>query len=402
MQDIERAFEQAVESGQIPGVVLMAKDRTGAKINYTRCYGSRTARLDNAPAETLSMEVDSPMRLASACKIITTVMAMQCVERKLLRLDEDVSGILPEVGNMMVLEGFDSDSRPRMRKPEVAVTLRSLLTHTSGISYIVEHPDLMRYRDLGHIARPDAGKVVDRYNYPLVSDPGRCWSYGPGLEWAGKLVERVAGLSLEEYLQQNICAPLGVADMTFKLQQRPDMRARRADMSRRDAEGVPRNEDASYYRADPEDCFGGMGIFASPRAFMAVLHSLLAKDGKLLAAGTIETMFQPQLDAVCEQSLNDEIDARQQTNHGGLLPRTGIRRSHGLGGLMILENCDGMDWRRQGSMSWGGFPNLYWCIDPEAGICILIAFQLIPWADPQCVELGCAFERAIYQQLRND
>ncbi|KAI1422430.1 transesterase [Xylaria sp. FL1777] len=402
MQDVERAFELAVQSGQIPGVVVMAKDKTGEKVDYTRCYGSRTARRDVAPAESTSMEADTPMRLASACKIITTVMVMQCVERGLLHLDEDVSNVLPEVGDMMVLEGFDSDSRPRLRKREGTVTLRSILTHSSGISYIVENQDLIRYRDLGHVARPDADTIVDRYGYPLVCDPGRQWCYGPGLEWGGKAVERVTGLSLEEYLQRHICEPLGVTDMTFKLLQRADMQARRADMSRRDAAGVPQNEDASYYRIEPADCFGGMGLFASPRAFMAVLHSLLARDGKLLAAETIDVMFRPQLDAVCEQSLNDEIDARHQTNHGGLLPKTGIRRNHGLGGLMIMENCDGLNWRQKGSMGWGGFPNLYWCVDPEAGVCIVIAFQLIPWADPQCVELGRSFERAVYQQLRKD
>ncbi|GKU10696.1 achain simvastatin synthase [Fusarium langsethiae] len=209
--------------------------------------------------------------------------------------------------------------------------------------------------------------------------------------------------------------------MTFKLQKRPDMASRRADMSKRDADGVPQNEDASYYLSDPEDCFGGMGIFASPAAFMTFLQSLTANDGRLLRTETVEDMFRPQLDHECEQSLNDELDSRRETNHGGLLPLVGIRRNHGLGGLMAMEDCDGTNWRQQGSMGWGGFPNLYWvraslllflrydanklltqCIDPKAGICILIAFQLIPWADKQCIELGRLFERAMYQKLNDN
>ncbi|KAH6989870.1 transesterase [Ilyonectria destructans] len=398
----DREFELAINSGQIPGVALMAKDKSGAKVNYARCYGTRTARAELEPSERPAMTMDTPMRLASASKIITTVMALQCVERGLLRLDEDVSDLLPEVGEMKVLDGFEPDSRPKLRDAEGAVTLRHLLTHTSGISYVVEDPTLMRYRDLGLIPQPAAVTVAERFKYPLIHDPGRRWSYGPNLEWTGKLVERATGMTLEQYLQENICAPLGVTDMTFKLQQHPDMAARRADMSRRNAEGVPRNEDASYYQSDPEDCFGGMGVFASPAAFMAFLQSLMANDGKLLRAETVEAMFRPQLDDECEQSLNDELDARRETNHGGLLPQVGIRRSHGLGGLLIMEDCDGGNWRRKGSMGWGGFPNLYWCIDPAAGICILVAFQLIPWADKQCVELGRLFERAMYEKLKEN
>nr|XP_036579994.1 beta-lactamase [Colletotrichum truncatum]KAF6787750.1 beta-lactamase [Colletotrichum truncatum] len=399
LDTVEKEFELAVNSGEIPGVVLMAKDKSGIKVNYTRCYGAKTARAEIAPSSRPPLKADTPMRLASASKIITTVMALQCVERGVLRMDEDVSTILPEIGKMKVLDGFDDESQPKLRSMKGAVTLRHLLTHTSGISYVVEDPNLMRYRDLGFISEPAAGTVTERFNYPLIHDPGLRWSYGPNLEWTGKLVERATCMDLDQYLQENICIPLGVTDMTFKLQQRPDMAINRADMSKRDPKGVPQNENASYFQSDPKDCFGGMGIFASSAAFMEFLYSLTANDGRLLGAQTVEEMFRPQLDWECEQSLNDELDSRRETNHGGLLPQVDIRRNHGLGGLMVMEDCDGTSWRRKGSMSWGGFPNLYWCIDPIAGICILIAFQLIPWADKQCVELGRHFERAIYQKL---
>lgn len=75
------------------------------------------------------MTMDTPMRLASASKIISTVMALQCVERGLLRLDEDVSDLLPEVGEMKVLDGFEADSRPKLRDAEGAVTLRYMNTY---------------------------------------------------------------------------------------------------------------------------------------------------------------------------------------------------------------------------------------------------------------------------------
>ncbi|KAG5936298.1 hypothetical protein E4U53_000253 [Claviceps sorghi] len=258
---------------------------------------------------------------------------------------------------------------------------------------------IKKYKDLGFV--PDAASelITHRYVYPLVHDPGTRWTYGPNLDWAGKLVERAAGMDLEEYMQRHICAPLGVTDMTFKLQKRPDLVARRPDMSKRDANGVPENVDASYLVRDPDDCFGGMGLFASATSYMALLHSLLKNDARLLSPSMVDAIFQPQLDAVCEKSINDEFDGQPELNHGGLLPLVGIRRNHGLGGVMIMEDCDGDAWRRKGCISWGGFPNLFWCIDREAGLCLLVAFQLIPWADKQCVRLGRVFEKGIFKKL---
>ncbi|KAG5984795.1 hypothetical protein E4U55_003160 [Claviceps digitariae] len=259
---------------------------------------------------------------------------------------------------------------------------------------------IKKYSDLGFNPDTASQLIPQRYSYPLSYDPGTRWAYGPNLDWAGKLIERATGLDLEEYMQRHICAPLGITDMTFKLQQRPEMVARRADMSKRDADGMPENVDASYLVSDPDDCFGGMGLFASPASYMKFLHSLLKNDARLLSPAMVDILFEPQLNPECEKTINDVFDEHSEMNHGGLLPLHGIRRNHGLGGLMIMEDCEGDAWRRKGSTSWGGFPNLFWCIDREAGLCVLVAFQLIPWGDKQCVELGRLFEKAMYKELR--
>ncbi|KAG6012890.1 hypothetical protein E4U43_007597 [Claviceps pusilla] len=396
--EFEKDFKSAIDSGKIPGVVLMAKDAAEDKINYCWSHGLKTAKPDRKDAPDSAMTPDTPLRLASASKIVATVMALQCVERGYLGLDDDVQRFLPELAQVQVLTGFDDSQNPLLRPPKCAITLRHLLAHTSGLAYITEdEPLITKYRDLGFIPKVASLQVAHRYGFPLSDDPGSRWIYGPNLDWAGKLVERATGLDLEEYMHQNICAPLGITDMTYKLQKRPDMVARRADMSNRDANGVPENTSASYLLEDPDDCFAGMGLFATPNAFMAVLHSLLKDDGKLLSPAMVDAIFQPQLDAAREKSLNIYMDGR---NHGGLLPEAGIRRNHSLGGLMIMEDCEGDVWRRKGCISWGGFPNLFWSIDREAGLCVLIAFQLIPFGDEQCVRLGRLFEKTIYKRLK--
>ncbi|KDN69361.1 putative beta-lactamase [Colletotrichum sublineola] len=134
---------------------------------------------------------------------------------------EGVGKLLLEDGEMKVLEGFKDGEQLVLRNPIGAIALRLLLAHTSCISYIVEDANLIQYRDLSLIPEPGARTVAKRSDYPLIRDPGQRWSYGPTLEWAGKLNDPGA------------------------LQQRLDMLSRRTDVSRRNANGFPRNEDAS-------------------------------------------------------------------------------------------------------------------------------------------------------------
>ena len=81
------------------------------------------------------MTADTVVLIASMTKAVTAACAMQQVERGKLSLDGDIAAIVPELGRVQVLEGFDTDGRPRLRAPKRAITLRHLLTHTAGYSY---------------------------------------------------------------------------------------------------------------------------------------------------------------------------------------------------------------------------------------------------------------------------
>ncbi|KAG5935616.1 hypothetical protein E4U53_000404 [Claviceps sorghi] len=119
----EKDFESAVASGDVPGVVLMAKDAAD-KINYSWSHGLKTARPDRRDSADSAMTPDTPLRLGSASKIVTTVMALQCVDRGYLGLDDDVQTFLPELGELQVLTGFDASLKPLLRRPKCAITLR--------------------------------------------------------------------------------------------------------------------------------------------------------------------------------------------------------------------------------------------------------------------------------------
>ena len=136
--------------------------------------------------------------------------------------------------------------------------------------------------------------------------------YGPGLDYAGLLIERVTGLTLEEYMRQNLWEPLGITDMTFQLKSRPDLKERMADMSVRDEESGKvkyTDERMTYQDADGEevqDCMGGQGVFTSPEEYIKILHALLTtdEDEKLLKNETMREFFKPQLGEGASVTIN--------------------------------------------------------------------------------------------------
>lgn len=212
----------------------------------------------------------------------------------------------------------------------------------------------------GHLKSDEKFGIQSRLAPPAVNDPGSEWIYGANLDWAGKLIETVTGMDLEEYMEQHICEPLGITDMTFKLQQRPDLLSRRADQTRRNtADGSLQYDDCVYFRYDAEECWGGQGVFTSPRSFMQVISSLMRRDEILLRPETVELMFQPALNAQLEELMNRHMDSTPHINYGGPMPMV-IKRNFGLGGIIAMEDLDGATWRRRGSLTFGGGPNIVW------------------------------------------
>jgi CubicO group peptidase (beta-lactamase class C family) len=144
--------------------------------------------------------------------------------------------------------------------------------------------------------------VDDTLGYPLVAEPGDGFAYGPGIDWAGRLIEVLAGVSLEEYLQSYILAPLGAAAGAitfFPDRKHPSYARNKATLSVRDG-GTGRAVPAPLGAADVdpaevEHCMGGAGLFADMRTYMMVLESILADDERLLKKETARLLFEPLL-----------------------------------------------------------------------------------------------------------
>lgn len=256
-------------------------------------------------------------------------------------------------------------------------------------------PLLARWRSYHHekIGIP-ASSFTSKYLLPLLFEPGQGWEYGSGIDWAGILVERISGTNLQDFVQRYIWTPLNVKEMTFHLEQRPDIRAKLALTSKRSTEGEI-DWVTELVIPDPiEGALGGAGIYSTAKDYFTIMRSILANDGRLLSAESVDEMFRPQLGPRSKRSLCDLAKTVERSTGFGLPQGTSL--DHSLAGIVNMEDLG--TGRKSGSISWGGYPNLNWWIDRVTGICGLYASQLHPPADPTSVELFKVFQAEMYRR----
>jgi methyl acetate hydrolase len=194
---IDDALRSGIAQRKIPAVVGMAASERG--VLYSGAFGTRDS---SGPP----VNADSIFSIASMTKAITTVAALQLVEQGKVKLDDPVSKHLPQLAKLEVLEGFDTDGKPKLRPARTPVTLKHLLTHTSGMCYDIWDPQMFQYTS-------QAKTVPDPP--PLMFEPGTRWQYGMGVDWAGRLVGALSGMNLEEYFQAKILGPLDMRDTSY-------------------------------------------------------------------------------------------------------------------------------------------------------------------------------------------
>ena len=262
--EIEKVLRKSIETGLIPGVVALAADDRG--VFYEGAFGRR------AVDKFEPMTLDSVFRIASMTKAVTGAAVMQLVEQGFIGLDQPMFDVLPVVKDVKVLEGFDEGGAPRLRDPRGLVTLRHLLTHTSGYGYDIFNSDLGRYIEV--VGLPSImSRKDDALRVPLLFDPGTGWEYGIGIDLAGKVVEAVTDKTLEDYFRQHIFEPLGMRDTSFLLSD--DMARRLVGAHARGSDGKPVPISFEFPQ-DAEIHSGGGGLYSTGPDYLAFTRMLLA------------------------------------------------------------------------------------------------------------------------------
>jgi methyl acetate hydrolase len=386
-KSIDETLAQAVSNGTVAGVVAVAADPQG--VVYEAAYGKRDI------AQPACMTQDTVFWLLSMTKAITATACMQLVEQGKLSLDQPMSQILPELAAPMVLEGFDASGKPKLRAAKRAITLRHLLTHTSGFTYSnwsALIPQYEKVTGMVDIAECKNGAFAS----PLEFDPGERWQYGIGMDVVGKIIEAVTDQSLEIYFRERIFEPLGMTDMGFLISSAQKQRtattyARQADDS---LKALP-----FEMPQRPEFFSGGGGLFGTPRDYMAFLQMLLAEGtfngAQILKPETVVAMRTNQIGNLDVNPLKSSAAA--WSNDANLFP--GMQQKWGLS--FDINTKPGPNGRSAGSYTWAGLLNCYYWVDPIKKVTGAMFTQLLPFYDARVVELYGAFERGLYTGLAN-
>jgi methyl acetate hydrolase len=378
---IDSAFRAATDAGEVPGVVALAATDHG--ILYEGIFGKR--RLGDGPA----MTRDTVFRVASMVKLITSVAALQLVEQNKLSLDAPVPAIEPAIGSPQVLDGFDGKGLPQLRPAQRPITLRHLLTHTSGFAYRLWDAKAVQYAKSIELLPKAQRKLAPAT--PLMFDPGTRWQYGTSINWVGRIVEAISGETLDVYFRKHILHPLGMNDTAFVL--KPQQRAREASVHRRGPNGALTAEPMEQ-NAPRQSFSGGGGIYSTGPDYLTLIRALLAGgtlDGvRILRPETVALMGQNQIGDIDVGVLKTTVPAL--SNDVDLCP--GVTRKWGFGHMITMQAVAGG--RSAGSLTWGGLLNTYYWIDPGKKIAAVFMTQVLPFADGRALHLYRQFEHGIY------
>ncbi|WPB03802.1 uncharacterized protein RHO25_008446 [Cercospora beticola] len=385
----------------IAGIVFVAIDKNGNQIAAVPSGKKGVAHKD-------PMTLDTVFWIASCTKMIATIACMQAVEREQLRLDDakQVHYLCPELNNKKVLQ---DDGTLVDRKNDI--TLRMLLTHTSGFGYEFFNEKLKEHgRPVGYdVFHAD---IRDVLRMPLVHQPGEAWEYGTGIDWAGIVLERATGVRLNDWIQENIMAPLDLHSVNMF--PTADMKKNLAFMHQKWPGSPEKVEERDHIYREPiiaetaeerAKLFhsGGAGLYAKPAEYVQVLAALL-NDGvspktgqRILQKSTIDEMWKnqiPQWPDFARQGIPDA--KKEQTNPiPQLYPQDG-NPPQGWGLSMMLTQEPGATGRGRNTGWWAGIANLFWWCDREKGVAGMIASQCMPFCDPNVLGAWVNCEAAVY------
>ena len=381
----DRLLSDACAAGRVPGVVAMAADRDG--LLYEGAFGERTLGSGQG------MTTDTVGWIASMTKAITSVAAVQLVERGRLQLDAPAAQVVPEIAELQVLDGFAADGSPRLRPTRRPITLRHLLTHSAGCSYEIWNPDMQKVQAAFGI--PSVTECRNKaLTLPLVADPGERWEYGVNIDWAGKMVEAISGLTLGQYLKQHLLDPLGMTSTAFRIS--ADMRSRLAGVHLRDGEGrlapfpfeIPQ---------EPEFEMGGGGLYGTMGDYLKFVRMVL-NGGQLGGERVLtpETVQSLGLNHMGSNRVSLLKAAIPLTNDAEFFP--GVPKSWSL--AFQVNHAPTFTGRPAGGLMWAGLANSFYWIDPVTGVGGVFMTQIFPFADKEALPLYYAFETAVYDSLR--
>lgn len=373
---VDDALRQSMTSNAIPGVVAFATTRD--RILYRGAFGVADLETKRPMTE------DAMFRIASMTKAITSTAAMQLIEQKRFTLEDPVENYLPAFAKLQMFESFDGATGAyRLRPAAKSVTVRHLLTHTSGLAYNFTSP----------IVRDFKPRDGERHAIgPLLFEPGDRWLYSTSTDQLGRLVEAVSGQSLTDYFHAHIFTPLKMADTHYNIP--AEKHARLVALHRHQPDGSMVKAQNQLPTTLPV-IIGGGGLTSTASDYIRFVRMILndgALDGaRIVAADTVAAMCRNQIGALGVPAVKTAMPERS----ADFSFIADGRDKWGLGFLIAAAATPGGP--SAGSLSWGGINNTYYWIDRSRGIAGVVLMQFLPFADKNALALYKTFQRAIYR-----
>ncbi|QNF34181.1 beta-lactamase family protein [Adhaeribacter swui] len=387
LQRLDNMIREYTSKNYVPGAIaFIARD---GKIVYQKATGV------NDLDKKTPLSPDAIMRIASQTKALTSLGVMLLFEEGKFLLDDPASKYIPTFKNPKVLEKFnEKDSTYTAVPAKREVTIRHLLTHTSGIGYagIGSKEAVAIYAKANvtsGIGTPN-GKVGDAMNrlggLPLMHQPGEKFTYGLSTDVLGYLIEVLSGMPLDQFMRTRIFEPLDMQDTYFYLPTNKQNRlanlftedAQKNTIKAADRPGLsldyPKVTNGTYFS-------GGAGLSSTITDYAKFLQMMLNQgsyNGKqIISPATVRLMTTNQIGDVNQG----------ENNKFGL--GFGIITAKGAAKLGVSE----------GSYEWGGyFGTSYW-VDPKEGIVALIYTQKAP--NSTGGSLSDKFKAMVYQAITN-
>jgi len=384
---LDQSMKSLVDDQKLPGLVALVV-RNG-KIIYHKAHGYSDA-LNNTP-----MKIDDIFRIASMSKAITSTAVMMLYEEGKFSLDDPVSRWMPEFKNPQLLDSFNPlDSSFTTKPAKSEITIRQLLTHTSGIGYgAIDGDERFRkiYAKAGIKELYTTAPISTQTNIkklgslPLHHDPGARFTYSMGLDVIGYFIEIISGESFSDYLSNHLFKPMGMLDSYFYLPE-----AKKNRLVKIHSPGIGQlwttelNEgyDPDYpIKGAKMLCSGGAGLSSTAKDYAVFLQMLLNEgvyQGKRFLCRT-------------------NVKLLTQSNQIGELFEGEKGQAHfSLAFSVLNKNGEFTGKGSEGRFSWGGYFNTNYWADPKEQI---IAVLMKQTRNLKSDDSEALFTRMIYQSL---
>jgi CubicO group peptidase (beta-lactamase class C family) len=365
-------------------------------------FYEKTLGKDKLGSDASPLTTNHILMLASATKLATSIAALQCVERGLVSLDEPIERILPELKAPDIISWEDESAKKfSLSKSTTLITLRHLLTHSSGLTYEWDAPILHAW----HAERGEPpimygrGDPVKLYTIPLIFEPGQGWAYGPSFDWVGIMIKRLHNTTVADYFAENIFKILGrVAPFpVFNAKDHPEYFARRMAGVNRTESGELEYDELSVLNDCVEE-FAGHGLAASTEDYLPILQDIISPKPKLLSVEYTQALFTPQFipGSAAEKVLLDKSGFFDPFSRGS---NKTIRVNHGLGGLFTVDPIPEIG-QPANVLLWSSLANSTWFANREIGVAGFFGTQTFPFNDGETMDIAMEFKKDFWAKVQ--